>query len=250
MVARRRWAWLVAGTAAVGALAGCAMPDGMNDRCEWPPERAAALDPADPAHEDHLVDDVRVAEELAIRYDDVRLARRIPVPGGPITRDECNAMLFATIARTHSIDVADVRDARARLAGRGPETGIYLPLLALYAVAAFVAARWISHRFPWRDEKGAAVVAAAFVSMAMSVALVESGHLWGGLVEMLRVGNTHMSYRAGRFGWRQFGPTVLALGIASFWMMVILAYRFPRRGGSDVADTSPSVVRSSSTVNR
>src|SRR3989442_14151338 len=69
-------------------VAGCSMRDGMNDNCEWPSEPATALDLRTPAHARHLVDDVRVAEELAIRYDDLRLAHGPAAPDKPRTRDD------------------------------------------------------------------------------------------------------------------------------------------------------------------
>src|SRR5437867_9732854 len=70
-------------------LAACSMRDGMNDACEWPSEAGAALGVRNSAHERHLMEDVRVAEELGIRYNDVRLARGLAVPGKPQTRDDC-----------------------------------------------------------------------------------------------------------------------------------------------------------------
>jgi hypothetical protein len=42
----------------------------MNFDCRWPPDRALAINLEAPAHLDHLLDDIRVAEELEIRHGD------------------------------------------------------------------------------------------------------------------------------------------------------------------------------------
>ena len=225
-------ALLVAGTAVCGGVAGCSLPNGMNDDCEWPSEATFALDLRIAAHERHLRSDVRAAEELGIRYDDSRSAAG---RDARLTRDECDTKLFAEIAGTHSIGLESVRNARARLAADGPDWTIYLPLLGLYTAAAFGVARGMSARFQWADEKAAIVTAGVLLSVAISVALMASGHLWGGLFEMIRVGNTHMSYRAERLGWRHLGPAVFAFGVAVFWSMLIVNLHRSRLRRIDVS---------------
>src|SRR5438552_3150725 len=93
----------------------CSMREGMNDRCEWPSEPVTILNPRNPEGQRHLIEDVRVAEELGIRYHDGHLKRGTAVPDQPQTRDDCDAALFAKIAVTHAVTLDDLREARQRL---------------------------------------------------------------------------------------------------------------------------------------
>ena len=70
---------------------------------------------------------------------------------------------------------------------------------------------------------------------------VPLGHLWAGVVEMIRVGDMHMSYRAGRLGWRGYGREVFALGVLLFWS-IVLAYYYvvPAAGNASTAPGSES----------
>jgi len=204
-------------------LAACSMRDGMTDACEWPFEAGAALDVRNSAHERHLMEDVRVAEELGIRYNDARLARGLAVPGKPQTRDECDTKLFSEIAHIHAVSLADVRQARLNL-NRAWDPTIYLPLAALYVVVAFALARRIRRRFSWSDEKSAAIVATFFVSLVMATALMPLGHLWSGVVEMIRVGDMHMSYRTDRLGWRGYDLEAFAVGIFVYWSIALTEF--------------------------
>jgi len=219
-------------------IVACSMRDGMNDNCEWPSEPAIALDLRNRANERHLVDDLRVAEELGIRYSDSRVARGTAPPEWARTRDDCDTRLFNEIAHTHSISLADVRDARHHLA-RDWDLAAYLPLVALYAVAALIMARRIRNRFFWPEEKLAVIVATLLASAAISAPLVPLGHLWGGVVEMIRVGDMHMSYRADRLGWRGHDAEVFALGVVLFWSIVLLHHHGRRvRGDGETSTTS------------
>jgi hypothetical protein len=197
----------------------CSMPDGMNDDCQWPSEPASALDVRNAAHQRHLVDDVRIAEELGIRYDDSRLALGPARAGWPRTRDECDTKLFNVIGTTHAVTLSDVRQARERLAARQWDPVVHVPLSAVYGLVAVATARRIRSRFP--DEKPAAIVAVLFASVVASAGLVVLGHLWAGAVEMIRVGNDHMSYRAARLGWQEHGALVFALGTVTFWLAAL-----------------------------
>jgi hypothetical protein len=197
----------------------------MNDACHWPAEPRTALDLGNTAHLSHLRADVKVAEELGVRYDDTRLAHGPALEGQPKTRDDCDTKLFAEIATLHSIGANAVLDERAALSSRRPEAVVYLPLVLFYAGIAFAVARRFSAHFDWPDEKPPFLVVGALLSVCVGAGLAGTGHLWGGLVEMARMGNTHMTYRAHRLGWNEFSPLVFVLGIAIFWASVFVAQR-------------------------
>ena len=51
-------------------VAGCITRPGMNSDCQWPPEQARPLDLRNGSDRRHLIEDVELAEELAVRYND------------------------------------------------------------------------------------------------------------------------------------------------------------------------------------
>lgn len=224
----RRTSLLLALGAACVAI-GCSVPSGMNNDCKWPSEQPRLLNLNDPGDVAHLRRDIKIAEELGVRYDDTRLRLRTSQPGQPNTRDECDAKLFLEIAALHSVHIQSVLQVRDGLNSQGPEGLVYLPLLALYAVLSFAVARRISARFCWAEEKGPALIAGAVASVCLGAVLAGSGHLWGGIVEMVRMGNTHMTYRAHRLGWREMGPIVFWLGVAVFWIAIAISHRLGLR---------------------
>jgi hypothetical protein len=75
-----------------------AEPDRRNTDCQWPQETAFPLDLRNPEQRRHLTDDADLAEDLAIRYADLRVG---PTAGYGETRDQCMAALFSTIAKNH-----------------------------------------------------------------------------------------------------------------------------------------------------
>ncbi len=221
---------LVIGLGAAFLTVSCSVSAGMNNDCEWPSEEPARLALWDDDDAEHLLHDVKIAEELGVRYEDTRLARGLARDGKPTTRDECDAKLFREIAALHSVDVQNLLDQRERLNSRRPETVVYLPLVLLYASISFAIARRMSARFSWADEKIPTLIAGVIVSIGLGVGLVWSGQLWGGAVEMVRMGSTHLTYRAHRLGWRELSPTVFVLGVIVFWIAMTVSYRYGRPG--------------------
>ena len=195
-------------------VAACALPKGMNDECRWPSEPAFVLDLQDAAHRRHLRNDVRVAEELGVRFHDTYLNRGRGRPDWPLTRDDCDAALFESIARNHDVTMAEIRQGRTELSQRWDPV-MYVPLGALYCVGAFSLSRWIRRRFG-NDEWAPALVAVLFASMVLSGCVLALGHLWGGAMEMVRVGNMHMTYRADRLGWHGYAASLFIAGTVVF----------------------------------
>ena len=116
--------------------------------------------------------------------------------------------------RNHHVTIADIRQARTQLSQRwDPFT--YVPLAALYCVGAFGLSRWIRRRFA-NDEWAPTLVAVLFASMVLSGCVLALGHLWGGAVEMVRVGNMHMTYRADRLGWHGYASSLFIAGTLVF----------------------------------
>lgn len=201
------------------------MRQGMNDACKWPSESATALHLQNRADQQHLVDDVRVAEELGIRYWDAQRAQGLPYTEWARTRHLCNEKLFAAIAGTHRLTPTDIGRARQRLVDIHWDPAIELPAVALFAVATILAARWIRRRFP--DERIAAVAAAAFLAPSISGLTVGFGLIWASVVQMIRVGDTHGSYRVGRAALSHHAGLVSAVGVVLFSLVAVWIYRRP-----------------------
>jgi hypothetical protein len=84
--------------------------------CEWPPDRAASST--------ILPDDVRLAEDIAIRYADSHGYRE----GWRATREACEAMLFSAVASSRTLTIDDVRSARAQLDSRTFDWAVNTPV--------------------------------------------------------------------------------------------------------------------------
>jgi hypothetical protein len=183
----------------------------MNDECEWPTNAAART----------LVEDVRTAEELAMRYADTRYDSR--AAHGRF-RSECEAKLFTLLSKAHEVSTADVSVAREQLARNSFDAPVHIPLIAFYLAVVPCAARRIRRRFSG-DERIAVAVTSVFVGVGIGVVIVVLGHLWDGVIEMLRVGNTHMSYRAERLGFREHTAKVFGGTVVLFWCAVLADYQ-------------------------
>jgi hypothetical protein len=122
------------------------------------------------------------------------------------------------------VRLTDVHAARQQLAEFGWDAAAQLPLVAFVAFLTIRLGRVIRNRFS-SGEMGAAVVSTLFVSVVLGGLMLALGQLWDGFVEMARVGNQHLTYRALRLGWRQHAPLVFTITMVSFWIVVLLLYR-------------------------
>jgi hypothetical protein len=204
------------------ALGSCACTGARSSDCAWPDEPAAALDLARISQRRHLIADARAAEQIAIHHADVTRGRRSGHFAGNDeyreTRDRCFAAQSTTIAARHNLRPAQVTEAAAQRDVL-VDTLILLVLAGMFAFAANGLARRIFERFP-RDEPWPALTSAAAGAVFLSIAGVVGGGLGATIVEMVRLGSLHMSYRAERLPWNQHW---LALGIAAFALFSIVA---------------------------
>lgn len=190
------------------------MPSGMNDTCTWPPSAANVAGRT-------LLADVRIAEELAMRYADANFDSK--AAHGRF-RTDCEARLFALVARIHGVQRLAVDRAREDLATRVWDPPVHVPLVTFVLAATAILARRVPRRFQ-PDERAAAVAATLFLSLLLAIVVQVFGHLWDGAVEMIRIGNTHMSYRVERLGWRQYSGAVFIGTVLLFWFAVLASYR-------------------------
>jgi hypothetical protein len=213
----------------LAGLTGCVRREGLNTSCQWPNEAPSPLDVHDPAHWRHLVADARFAEELAIRHGDSFRGRETVEERGRRV-DQCTARLFTWIVRLHDVSLDDVQRAREYREVRVDLVTVFAPMALLFGVVATFAAARVRRRFP-ADERWPALVATLLVSAVASGALVLVGELWSWMVEMVRIGDSHLSYRAFRLPWGRHRLALFTIGVALFWMIAWLGSRTASRNG-------------------
>jgi hypothetical protein len=177
------------------------------------------------------MDDIRVADELAIRYGD-RLAgwRLIETYGvvsrhggvknrdaGHKARQECTANLVRSIGSTHAVTEADINRIRPRLQERGADLPITVPTLVLLVFAVRRFAGWLRSRFDASERLGW-LIATLMGSLAVPLFAVVVGGAWAMVVEILRVGNEHMAHRARSESLRVNLFVILGVGIIAVWI--------------------------------
>ena len=225
-MSRRHLLWPLA----LACFSGCSGPDGPKPTCEWPPESAAPLDPATPAGLRHLNADAVAAEDLAIRYADSfesPQGRPGRVQEYGRLRGQCMTQLFGAIGRNHGV-AAETAARAVRYRPAGADAAVILSFALLFGYAAGCAARHISRRYPLAEGWFGTLVITLFASIAGSACGVLLGEMWSLAIEMLRAGNSHLSYRTERIPWTHHRPELFAAGIVLYW--VIAAYRYSRDG--------------------
>ena len=231
--------WLLLPAVAIGGAVitytrcpGCLARDRVNKGCSWTGDTRFPLDPRNPAHRLHLVEDAQLAEELGIRYADAEFGRRFGVEhhGGLLengrVRGECLARMFQAIENNHAVTSEQIRVARGQ---RNPtyDVAVGLLFLPLYSLGAALACRRLGRRFS-SSERHARVVATGLLSLAAAFLGTQAFRLWGGVWEVIRVGNGHMTgIRAASssiwvhdYGWAEFVGCMLI-----FWMIALICFQ-------------------------
>ena len=215
---------------------GCIDRARVNARCEWNPEAADALALSDPQMEEHLDRDVELATELAVRYADAVHKQRVGYEGhgglieGGDLRNRCMAMLLSAIAMTHDVSLGHVVAVRTR--SRRPiawDATVIVLFALVYICISWVIARLISRRFS-ADERWPALAALVIASLCISAGGLLLFDLWAVALEMVRVGNDHLSgYRASWNPWDDHLAELYVAGIFLFLMTASLHHRLDRR---------------------
>ena len=131
--------------------------------------------------------------------------------------EQCLGSLSRAVAASHEIAPSQVIDA----VGRRDEVLDALVVLfvaALYGLAASAITRRLFDRF-LPDEPWPALVGTAATALLVSAAGVIVGGLGASVVEMIRVGDTHLSYRAFRIPWNQHWLPFYFGGVALFCLI-------------------------------
>jgi hypothetical protein len=210
------------------SLAGCVDAERLNIACEWSDSRTGPLALQSAADRRHLRQDAQVAEGLGLRRgDSFRGVKSIPERRAMVIA--CTDSLFNLIVSTHGVS-GDV--ARAAALERNLLIDlvlVLLPLVALLWGAAVFATGRVRKRF-LPDEPRIAVVA-TLVAAAFVVGLWWfAGEMWSWVVEMMRLRDGHISYRAERLPWYRFGVPLFVLGLAIFGSVAWREWPVTRHG--------------------
>src|SRR5260370_14158266 len=104
------------------------------------------------------------------------------------------------------------------------DSAVILGFAVLYALAGYGLAGVIRRRFP-SDEWRAFAIATVAMSVLASIVGVILGDFWSVLIENLRMGSGHLSYRINRIPWRFHWGAAFICCLVVF--LLAAAGRFP-----------------------
>jgi hypothetical protein len=167
------------------------------------------------------MDEALLAEDLAIRYADFQRGHRSGrFAGNDIyqqTREECMAILFGAVANHHGVTDAQVREARVYRRA-SIDLLVILAFVVFYLAVADRVIGWLFRGIPvdapWRR-----CVAATITAWGVGTGGLLLFGVYFGTVEMVRIGNTHMSYRALRGPWNDRQPELLIAAVILFALL-------------------------------
>jgi len=214
---------------AVAALmvAGCLPRERLNSACEFR-EPPRPLDLTVAADRRHLRSDARIAEELGVRQGDATRGRE-SIPRRWARAQGCTGAVFDQIARIHGVSKAEIIAAAQQRELWLDALLVFLPAGAVALFICMAVARRVRHRFA---EDGPAIRLATAVLAALTVSLLIMflGEMWSWLVEMVRIDDLHISFRAFRLPWARHRWLIYAVTVVLF---LALALRRPRTAPAD-----------------
>jgi hypothetical protein len=186
-----------------------------------------AIDLSDAAQRRHIDSDARAAEERAIRYADTTRGHRSGHYQGlddyHNARESCLAALTQEIASRHHLQPTQVADAVGRRDQR-LDAMVLIVFTVVFVVAAIRLSRALLSRFA-PEQRWPAGIGIAASAVFVSAAAVMIGDLGATTVEMIQLGDTHLSYRAARIPWNQHWTSLFAVGVLVFVAIAIVRWR-------------------------
>ena len=180
----------------------------INRSCRWTDDVAVLAPPGDRARRAHLIEDVRVAQDLGIRYGD-SLGGRLWNDANRDARTRCTEASLRQIMQRHGVARAEIEAVTGAREPWIDLLAIWMPVTLLFLAASHRAARHVVAGYEPEDRWVAALVLAAIMPLAAGFAL-GAAQIWGGTVDSLRLRNEHISYRMfylpiGRHAWLLWG---------------------------------------------
>jgi hypothetical protein len=192
----------------------------VNANCHWIGDRAFPVNWTDATHRRHLVDDVRLAGENAIRFGDAARTR-VGLEGTVPRRDACLDTLYGTISLNHGVDRALIDDAERTRTLAIDAALVWAPMAILFLLGTNLLSHRLLRVMPAPDERWTKIALLVWIGVATSALAVLVTHLWGWYVEELRLRTNHLSFRARTLPvslnvWTAyFGAMVLFIGVAA-----------------------------------
>ena len=212
---------------------GCLDRARQNETCAWTGDSAFPIDPSNPAHQQHLVHDAQLAEDLAGRYADAEHERLYGWHGHGGLIDhrrvvyECYGRLVAAIEKNHPVSPQQINAARPHRS-LAFDLGVWLSFWPLYLVAAMATVGWSGRHFAGSDRPIRWGVT-ALASLAVSFLGVQLGAMWTMAGEIVRLHNDHIGmFRATRPPWTQHLDAVFVLAVVLFWIVALVQHRASR----------------------
>lgn len=205
------------------AICGCLPRDRLNSACTWTRDPPFAVDVQRTDHRRHLELDVRLAEELGIRHGD-SFRGEVALEETHRRREQCTEASIATIMRLHGVgrpEIAAVTGAREIWIDIAI---VFLPVVFVFGLASDRIARHVVRAFDVQDRwnRLLSLVALAPVVAVCGLMFVQ---LWEWLVEWIRLGDSHLSYRAFRLPGQRHAVMIWLFGMAIFACVAVLRYR-------------------------
>lgn len=227
------------------SLSACSYRDALNFDCAWVADPARRLDLRESAHVEHALEDLRMADELAIRFGDRKAGWRLTETFGFVSRHgglkdrdagrqahrECMTKLADTIALAHGVSLSELDALRPRLLERGLNPPVVVPVvvLLLWTIGRFT--RWMRGRFE-PDEWAGWVGATLLGSLVIPPVVFFLGSAWAVGLELLRIGNEHLGHRANFVTFPASLPVLFSIGVAAVWLGSAIVSARSRRAGS------------------
>ena len=207
-------------------LAACIPGDRINARCEWYGEAPRPLDLTRSEDQRHLTDDAKLAEALGIRHGDATRGIEA-IEERRLRREGCTAALNDQIVRLHGVTLDQIAAAVLRRDLWLDVVLVFMPVTLLYLLVGRVLAERVVRRFLPEDPLVAVLVIVLAAPFVAGLGFLLGG-MWSWLVEMIRLHESHLSYRAGRLPWVRHGVAIVLTYVVVFLGLSWTRYRQPR----------------------
>jgi hypothetical protein len=221
------------------ALTACAPRERINSSCEWRDSVRTSLPASSDIRRKHIEEDVRVAQDLGIRYGD-SVTGRIYNDAHRAARAYCTDASFLSITRQHGATRAEIDAAvGARIAW--PDVPlVFAPTLLLFIAASRIVVRNIAGAYEPEDRLIPIIILCILTPVAALVAVGFTQILAGG-VEEIRMRSDHLSFRGAYLSIHVYKYAAAAVAAGVFALIASGYRRHLGTGGS--ADRRPSGLR-------
>jgi hypothetical protein len=198
------------------AATACAPRERINASCEWK-DTVEVLDGASLARRKHIEEDVRVAQDLGIRYGD-SLAGRVWDDANRTARETCTNASFDSIIRQHGASPSEV-DAAIGARIVWPDLFlVFIPWVLLLAAGSHAAVRTIASMFDTDDRLVPIIIFVVLTPVAAFIG-VALGQIWSGFVEEIRMRSDHLSFRGAYLSIYVHRPLAVVVAVAIFGLI-------------------------------